>query len=319
MALKVPTSPSSATSIAYLHPGLRLTRTLTGRLATVGYPVLGLPKHSAEGKRIRTLVKAPDGFSILSCDYSQIELRVAAEISGDSGLRQAFIDGIDIHAMVGERVFKVPISQQDESLHRLPSKAANFGYWMGLMEKGLTEQVQKAGRLDWSANCPGCKFFNSPHDPDCDSANFFREYNEQFPGARQFQQDRKDHAVRTGKGYGIWGEEWYLPGAWSPNDDIREQTLRQAHALPIQSGAQRLIKLAMAAVHTTVLPRLRQHMQIDPILQIHDELLHVVETSAIREAFTAIKQAMESQVRWSVPIVAEAKYGPSWGDQKKLK
>lgn len=306
--------------ISYLHPQLKLTRILTGRLATSGLPVLGLPKHSAEGRHIRTLVKAPEGFSILSVDYSQVELRVAAEISGDDAMVKAFQDGIDIHALTGFKVFGVPIDKQDESLHRLPSKAANFGYWMGLMEKGLTEQIHKAGRLDWSAKCPGCKFFNAPHDPDCDSMLFFKNYNEQFPGARAFQADRKSHATVTGEAYGLWGERWYIPAAWSPDPMNREAALRQAHALPIQSGAQRLIKKAMAEIHGSTLPNLRKKgIEIHPILQIHDELLHVVQTSAVHEAYAAIKHTMESQVRWKIPIKADGKFGPSWGKQEKLK
>ncbi len=306
--------------IAYLHPQLKLTRILTGRLATSGFPVLGLPKHSEEGRHIRTLVRAPEGFSILSVDYSQVELRVAAEISEDAAMIDAFNQGIDIHALTGFKVFGVAIDKQDESLHRLPSKAANFGYWMGLMEKGLTEQIHKAGRLDWSAKCPGCKFFNAPHDDDCDSLNFFRTYNEQFPGARAFQADRKAHAMDTGMAYGLWGEQWFIPAAWSPDPMNREAALRQAHALPIQSGAQRLIKKAMAEIHAKTLPDLRKKkMQIRPILQIHDELLHVVETNAVHEAYAAIKKTMESQVQWKIPIKADGKFGPSWGQQVKLK
>ena len=283
--------------------------------------MLGLPKHSEEGRRIRTLVRASEGFSILSVDYSQIELRVAAELCGDPGLVSAFVNGVDIHALAAHRVLGAPEKKedQDESLHRLPAKAANFGYWMGLMSKGLTEAVHKAGRLDWSANCPGCKFFNAAHDPDCDSENFFEEYNRQFPEARRFQLERRDHAERTGTAYGLWGELWSLPGAWSPHEDIREGCLRQSHALPIQSGAQRLIKRAMSHINTVDLPwGRRQGMSVSPILQIHDELLFCVENGAVTDWYKRVKKTMESVVEWKVPVVAEGKCGPSWGEQKKI-
>jgi DNA polymerase I len=315
--------------IQYFHPHLRLTRILTGRLATSGFPVLGLPKHSDEGRQIRRLVKAPEGCSILSVDYSQIELRVAAQLSQDSSMVQAFQDGVDIHGLTAWKIFGVPIEQQEESLHRLPSKAANFGYWMGLQEKGLTEQIHKAAGnlkdpkaraqvLKWSAKCPGCKSFKAPHDADCDSLRFFQTYNEQFPGARQFQADRKAYATETGYAYGLWGERWFLPAAWAADEMVREGALRQAHALPIQSGAQRLIKRAMRVIHEETLPALRQQdIDIVPILQVHDELLFVVETAAVPTAYTAVKATMESQVEWAVPIKADGKAGPSWGELAK--
>src|SRR5574343_346451 len=193
--------------IRRLHPELKLTRTLTGRLATSGFPVLGIPKHSAEGKRIRSLVRAPKGWLIAEIDYSQIELRIAAHLSGDKGMIEVFRTGKDLHAITAHKVLGAPAEkdQQDESRHRLPAKAANFGYWMGLQEKGLTEQVHKAGNLEWSADCPGCKSFKAAHAKNCDSVRFFQVFNEQFPGAPQYQQDRMDHAMATGFAYGMWG------------------------------------------------------------------------------------------------------------------
>lgn len=307
-------------TIRRLHPGLQLTRTLTGRLATAGYPVLGLPKKSDEGKRIRSLVRAPKGFVIGSWDYSQIELRIAAHLSGDKGMVKAFRDGIDIHALTVERVFGLPKSEAaKKGPKRTAAKAANFGYWMGLSEKGLTEQVHKEGVLDWSADCPGCKSFKAPHDPGCNSVEFFESFDQQFPGAPAYQRARMKHAEETGFAYGMWGMEWYLPGVWSPHEEVAEQTKRQAFAIPIQEGAQRLIKQAMRCVAEQDLPWARkQGAVVEPLLQIHDELLFLVEQPFARTWHTRVKKTMESVVTLKVPVVAEGSVGPSWLEQEEM-
>ena len=302
-----------------LHPALKLTRTLTGRLATTGFPVLGLPKHSEEGRKFRALVRAPEGWAIVSVDYSQIELRVAAHLSQDKGMIEVFRRGDDLHAISAHELLGAPKekAKQDESKHRLPAKAANFGYWMGLSSKGLTEQVHKAGNLAWSKGCKGCQNYNAPHDADCDSERYFRWFDKRFPGAPRYQEQRAEHARKTGMGYGLWGEEWFLPGIWSPHDEVAEATKRQAFALPIQSGAQRLIKKAMALVKSRDLPKAKA--PVEPILQVHDELLFCVWASYAAEWVGVVKKTMESIAQWSVPVIAEGKAGPTWLDVKKLK
>jgi DNA polymerase-1 len=308
--------------IKRLHPRISLTRTLTGRLATTGFPVLGLPKHSAEGRRIRSLVRAPSGFAIAECDYSQIELRAAADLSGDEGMIGVFQRGEDLHALTAHKVLGAPPRKedQDESTHRLPAKAANFGYWMGLGAKGLTEQVHKAGNLTWSQNCPGCKWFKAEHDPDCDSQRFFAVFNEQFPGAPAYQLDRMERAEQTGFAYGMWGARWYLPGVWSPDEMTAAATKRQAFALPIQEGAQRLIKQAMGAIWKKDLPwATQQHAIVEPLLQVHDSLLFCVEAGFALPWLARVRETMETVAVWKVPIVAAAAFGPSWLEQTKVK
>lgn len=307
-------------NIRRLHPNLKVTRTISGRPATGGYPVLGLPKHSPEGKRIRSLVRAPKGFVIGSWDYSQIELRGAAEISDDENMRNVYRSGGDIHTTTAEGIFGVPKEKQDESKHRLPAKAGNFGYWMGLSSKGLTEAIHKAGNLEWSKDCPGCKFYSAQHDPDCDSENFFAGFDATYPRARVYQQERRDHCIRTGFAYGFWGEQWYLPGIWSRDERNREDVARQAFALPIQSFNARLIKQAMAKVYHDDLPwAKKQGAHVECILWIHDELLFVIEEGFLMDWHRRVKPTMENVVKLSVPIIAEGSYGPTWLEQTKLK
>lgn len=306
--------------IRRLHPQLKLSRTLTGRLATSGFPMLGIPKHSQEGRKIRGLVRAPKGFVIVEVDYSQIELRTAAHLSEDRKLIEAFVKGIDLHALTAHLVLGAPKEKekQDESMHRLPAKAANFGYWMGLEAKGLTEQVHKAGNLEWSKDCPGCKSWKSPH-VKCDSERFFQTFDEQFPGAPAYQEARKKHALKTGYGYGMWGEQWYLPGVWSPHDEIAEASKRQAFALPIQSGAQRLIKQAMAKVYAVDLPAAHKLKEpVEVILQVHDSLLSLCPIDFAPEWYYRVKKTMETIAKWKVPIIADGKFGPSWLEQEKF-
>lgn len=308
-------------SVRRLYPQLKVTRTLTGRLATSGFPVLGIPKHSEEGRKIRSLVRAPKGFLIYEADYSQIELRIAAHLSGDKNMRRAFVEKIDLHALTAHLTLGAPKEKekQDESSHRLPAKAANFGYWMGLEEKGLTEQIHKAGNQEWSKNCPGCKSFRAPHDEDCDSVKFFARFNKEFPGAPKYQQDRMKHAEKTGFGYGLWGEQWFLPGVWSPHEEVSAASKRQAFALPIQSGAQRLIKKAMAQVFHDDLPWAeRVGARVEPILQIHDSLLFCVEQAFVKPWHARVKKTMETIVEWTIPIVAEGSCGDTWLAKEKL-
>jgi DNA polymerase-1 len=301
-------------TIRYLHPALKITRTVTGRKATSGFPVLGLPKHSEEGRKIRGLVVAPPGFCIYEADYSQIELRCAADLSGDKAMAAVYKKGGDIHATTGQAVFGIPKEQQDDSKHRLPSKTGNFSMLMGTSEKGLTESIHKAGNTDWSKNCPGCKNFKAPHAPNCDSLRFMESWFKTYSGVRAFMDARRKECEKTGHASGMWGEDWYLPGAWSPHEDVREQTLRQAHALPVQSGAQRLIELAMAAVYVQI-PR---DGSVFPMLQIHDSLAFVVLTKKVEKWHRAVKETMEGITTWKVPIIAEGKSGPTWLQQEKL-
>lgn len=295
--------------IRRLHPDIRTTRTLTGRLATSGFPVLGLPKRTEEGRRIRGLVRAPDGYQIYSADYSQIELRSAAEQSQDPSMLEAFRNGFDIHQQSVDKIFKG--REGDAIAQRTAAKEANFGYWMGMSEKGLTEQVHKKGILEWSRNCPGCKSFKADHLPTCDSLLFFQQYDVEYPGAKRFRLDRRSHAEKTGFAYGLWGMEWYLPGVWSPHEEIREGSLRQTHALPISEGAQRLLKKAMKRINDELTTR-PEWTDVEVLLQIHDELLFAVPTDLVHPFHAFVTDVMEHVVSWSIPIVAEGSAGDSW-------
>lgn len=292
--------------IAYLHPRIAMTRTLTGRWATSGYPILGLPKHSEDGKKIRGLAKAPDWAWFYEIDYSQIDLRAATELSGDPVLVDAYRTGKDIHAITAHRVLGAPEDKklQDKSKHRLPAKTVNFSILMGTTEYGLTESIKKAGNVEWT---------------DEQSAALIDGWLSTYSGVRAWMEERKRHALATGFAYGMWGEQWYLPGVWSPNERTREETLRQTHALPVQSGPARLLKLAMAKIWKDDLPWAWDlERRVEPILQYHDALEFLVEKSFLMEWHQRVKATMESVASWNVPIIAEGSFGPSWAEQEEI-
>lgn len=304
--------------IKRLHPQIKLTRVITGRLATGGYPILGLPKRSETGKKIRGLIVAPPGFSVMEFDYSQIELRTAAELSKDKALIHAYKRGEDIHAQTGHHVLGLPPEKSKQTIaQRVSAKTANFSMLMGTSPKGLIENIHRALAdeglpLTWSANCPGCKNFKAEHRFDCDSVKMMDGWFALYKGVRTFMDERRIRATETGRAYGLWGMEWFLPGVWSPHEEVREATLRQSHALPVQEGAQRLIKKAMAVVGRLV------SRAVEPILQVHDSLLFIVPTDFVREWYRQVKHAMEHVAKWCVPIVADGSFGPSWLEQEAL-
>jgi DNA polymerase I len=183
-------------------------------------------------------------------------------------------------------------------------------------------QVHKAGNLQWGYRngslCTGCKHFSAEHDDWCDSTRFFNAYNARYPEARKYQERQMAQAEKTGYAEGIWGERWFLPGVQSPHEDIREAAKRQAFALPIQGGNARLIKQAMTAIRPKVWEARARGLLVEPILQIHDELLFHTPEDFLLEWVGIVKPIMETVATLKVPIVAEAKAGPSWLEQEKL-
>lgn len=309
-------------SLAYLHPNIKLTRTVTGRLATGGYPILGLPKHSDDGKRIRGLAKAPDWAWFYEIDYSQIELRTLAELSKDTTLVTSYKQGIDIHSVTAHKVLGAPAdkSQQDKSKHRLPAKTVNFSIVMGTTGVGLSASINKA--LADDAEDQFKKKGVRPVYEDWtqqQAEDLIGEWLATYADVAAFMAARRALGVETGRAYGMWGAEWFLPGCWAKDERAREETLRQTHALPVQEGAQRLLKMAMRAIWERDLPwAAQQGARVLPILQYHDALEFLVEKEFLMNWHQRVKATMEGAAKWTVPIVAEGSYGPSWAEQKEI-
>ena len=278
-----------------LHPNFRLTRVVTGRLAAHSPNVLAMPKHSTLAKKIREGFVAPPGRLIASWDLSGIELRWLAIISKDPALIAAFCAGRDLHAEVAQRIFGVRPEQQDGSKHRLPSKSVSFGVCMGITEKGLMEQLHKAGQTQWTESA--CR-------------DLLNSYFEAYPGILRYIHARHAEARQYGYVRDYWGRKRYLPGIYSPQDEIREAAEREAQAIPIQAGAQGLVKRWMARVWQEVCQAAPGY--VEPWLQIHDDLVLELEEGlwdwADPRMHVAIPQGFD------VPILAEGKRGQRWSE-----
>ena len=139
-----------------------------------------------------------------------------------------------------------------------------------------------------------------------------------YAGAAAWMQRCKDRAIETGFAESMWGGKWFLPGVWCADDMAREEALRQTHALPVQEGAARLMKQAMAVVHGIDLPWARRMGYCEPILQQHDSLLFEIDARLVHKFHKRVKDTLEHVVRWTVPIVAEGSFGESWLEQTEI-
>lgn len=296
------TVPDAATGLDLLFPHLRITRVVSGRVSAFDPNVLAIPKHSARGKRIRQgFIAGPDRH-LLSTDLSQIELRIAAHECQDPGMVRAFRSGQDIHAALGERIFGIRPADQDESKHRLPMKKVNFGYWMGISAAGMRDQLHAAGARDWTED--RCR-------------ELIAEYDRVWPRARAWKDEKIAQARRYGYVTDWLGRRRYLAGVHASDAYIREEAERQAHATPIQAGAQEVFKLWMATIWTDVLvPWQATADPVDdycePYLQVHDDFLLIAHDQHI-ETLTAMVQACIPQCL-RVPVTAKTKAARTWGD-----
>lgn len=300
-----------ASWLAFLQPDGRLRPRLdigakTGRLTARDPNVLAIPKHSAWGKLFRNAIRtAVPGRVILAMDLSQIELRELADQSQDAAMCAAFRAGRDIHSETASRIWRIPIERLDEARHRLPAKTTNFGIVMGITGKGLSEQMGKFGITGWSEDT--CTIL-------------IADWLKAFPGVATYMERRKAEALEHGYVTGRGGKVFWLAGVWSSDRRVREEAERQSHALPIQYGAQYLIKRAMARFWHDELPALRAKGYIECLLQIHDELVFELDEALVPEAAEVIHRVMTTTTPLSIPVEADGKVGPVWAgkDWRKL-
>ncbi|KKN61534.1 hypothetical protein LCGC14_0521220 [marine sediment metagenome] len=283
-----------------LYPKFRITRVPTGRLSAFDPNVLAIPKHSALGKMVRRSFVARPGKALLSIDLNQIEMRGLAHDSQDEALLAVFREGkVDLHAKTAEFIFGVKPEKQDDSKHRLPAKAVNFGTVMGMTPIGLTEQMRKNGKLNWTDN---------------DSEQALKAWYEGYPGAYRYMREKEAEARRTGEVRDMWSRRHLLPGVHHPVDEqVKEQSLRQTYALCIQGGAQGVVKIWEKAIWDEVLePLWAEGHYIEPWLQQHDECTFEMDEDLVDRASGMIIAAIPPVL--SVPVTGEASHGASWAD-----
>jgi DNA polymerase-1 len=260
---------------------------VTGRLASSEPNLQNIPIRTAEGRRIREAFIAPPGSRIVSADYSQIELRIMAHISGDEGLLSAFAAGEDIHRATASEVFGVPLVEVSSEQRRY-AKVINFGLIYGMSAYGLAS--------------------NLGIDKDI-ARSFIERYFTRYPGVSRYMERTREQARRQGYVETVFGRRLWLPEINSPNGPRRAAAERAAINAPMQGTAADLIKLAMIAVHGWLL---RERLATRLIMQVHDELVFEVPQDELAQVRAQVPALMSGVAQLKVPLLAEVGEGDNW-------
>ncbi len=284
-----------------LHPTFLQAGSATGRMASENPGVQNIPIKSDYGRRIRAGFVAEKGNALVALDYSQIELRIAAGLSGDEKLIGVFKDGGDVHTAVAAQVFNVPPEHVDKEMRRR-AKVINFGILYGMGVNSL--------RMNLGANISREE-----------SSRFLSDYFQNFSGLSSWIERTKTDAARTGYTETLYGRRRYFPGFKSPLPQMRAQAERMATNAPIQGTQADIIKLAMVEADR-IIEEKKWRDQVRLVMQVHDELVYEIDEKIAVEVAQEIRRVMESAVPserlGGVPILAEAAIGKNWGDMKKL-
>ncbi len=271
-----------------LHTSFNQTVAATGRLSSSDPNLQNIPIRSDIGRSIRkAFIPADAHHCILSADYSQIELRIMAHISGDEAMRQAFQEGEDIHATTASKVFGLPAADVTRDMRR-KAKEVNFGIMYGIGPFGL------ANRLDISQS---------------EAKVIITKYFERFPKVNQYIFDTIARTKQAGFVTTLLGRRRYLPDINSRNGNIRSNAERQAINMPIQGTAADMIKLAMIGIHTALG---KKQLHANMLLQVHDELVFEVAKNDERETKKLVIEKMKTALPLSVPVEVEAGSGENW-------
>jgi len=277
-----------------VHTSFGQAATATGRLSSSNPNLMNIPIRTELGQRIRRAFKAerPDHF-LFAADYSQIELRIAAHLSGDSNLLAAFAAGQDIHAATAAQVFKVPLAEVHPNQRRL-AKVANFGSIYGQGEYGLSMQM----------GIPGDE-----------AREFLKEYWTAYAGLKEYLESVRQAARETGVVVSATGRRRAIPDLRSPNYQLRMAAERMAINFPFQSLAADIIKIAMVRLQREIeAAGLRGKM----LLQVHDELLFEIPRGELDTFSEMVPRVMTDAYELESRLEVESKVGPNWADMSKL-
>ena len=274
-----------ATGRVHTHYGQAVA--VTGRLSSNDPNLQNIPIRTAEGRRIREAFIAPPGHVIVSADYSQIELRIMAHLSGDEALLHAFTAGLDVHRATAAEVFGL-VPDQVSSEQRRYAKVINFGLIYGMSSFGLA----KALSIDNTA-----------------ARNYIERYFERYPGVKRYMDETKQTAKAQGYVETVFGRRLILPEINSPNGPRRSAAERAAINAPMQGTAADLIKKAMVAVQAVLQGGQRATRMI---MQVHDELVLEVPEAELDWVKAEVPRLMAGVAQLSVPLLAEVGAGPNW-------
>ncbi|TFH67911.1 DNA polymerase I [Gammaproteobacteria bacterium LSUCC0057] len=284
---KLPTMVNARTG--RLHTSYHQAGTATGRLSSSDPNLQNIPIRTEEGRRVRQAFVAAPGSLLLAADYSQIELRIMAELSADAGLRQAFADGLDIHSATAAEVFGVELEAVTGEMRR-SAKAINFGLIYGMSAFGLARQLQ-IGRKQ--------------------AQEYIDRYFQRYPGVQDFMQSTRTSAADRGYVETLFGRRLYLPEINDRNAMRRQAAERTAINAPLQGSAADLIKIAMLKVDSWLT---EQQLHSKIIMQVHDELVLEVPADELETVRNGVRQLMEGAAALSVPLIVDIGVGASWDE-----
>ncbi|HIF9174372.1 TPA: DNA polymerase I [Photobacterium damselae] len=271
-----------------VHTSYHQAVTATGRLSSSDPNLQNIPVRNDEGRRIRQAFIAPQGYKVLAIDYSQIELRIMAHLSGDKALLDAFCHGKDIHAATAAEILGLPL-EQVSSEQRRRAKAINFGLIYGMSAFGLAKQLDM-GRGE--------------------AQEYMNTYFERYPGVLEYMETTRTVASEQGYVETLFGRRLYLPDIKSRNGLRRKAAERAAINAPMQGTAADIIKRAMVLVDEWI--GQQESGRVRLLMQVHDELVFEVQESEIESVAQEIKTLMESAAQLDVPLIADIGYGENW-------
>jgi DNA polymerase-1 len=270
-----------------VHTSFALSATNTGRFASSDPNLQNIPVRTEEGRKIRKAFVAEAGHKIISADYSQIELRILAHIADIGALKEAFRQGIDIHALTASQVFNTPVEGMDPMVRRA-AKAINFGIIYGMSAFGLAAQLGI---------------------PQREAQSYIEAYFQRYPGIRAYMDGTKKQVKEQGFVTTLYGRRVHFPNINSKNPAERAFMERAAINAPIQGSAADIIKRAMAKLPAALA---EQGLKTRMLLQVHDELVFEAPDAEIEATIAAAKQVMQAAATLSVPLVVEAGVGANW-------
>ena len=270
-----------------VHTTFSQTTAATGRLSSLNPNLQNIPIRTARGQQIRGAFVAEEGKKIISADYSQIELRLIAELSGEDNMIKAFQNGEDIHASTASKLFKIPLDQVDKT-QRSQAKTVNFGIIYGQGAFALAEQTGLSRT---------------------EAKQMIDSYYENYPKLKIFMTDQVEKARKNGFVETILGRKRHLKDINSNNFVVRGHAERNAVNAPIQGSAADVIKIAMIDIDRALS---EGGFKTKMLLQVHDELLFEVPEEEIEPIKALIKEKMESAVKTKVPLIVEVGVGNNW-------
>jgi DNA polymerase I len=270
-----------------IHTSYHQAVVVTGRLSSSQPNLQNIPIRTPEGRRIRQAFIAPPGYRLLAADYSQIELRIMAHLSGDQGLLAAFTSGQDIHRHTAAEIFAVPIETVTTEQRR-QAKAINFGLMYGMQAFGLAKQL------------------GIQRD---EAQTYIKTYFARYPAVKTYLEQVRNKAKQSGYVETVLGRRLFIPDIHSRNPQRRQYAERSAINAPMQGTAADLIKMAMLKIDNWIQT---QHPDIKMIMQVHDELVFEVAESTIAAAKRVIIEAMSQVAQLKVPLVVDVGIGMNW-------